>query len=186
MQGLGGISVAVNVSGRQFLHSEFVTTVEAALHASGLPASRLELEFTESLPMGSPEKSATLMRALKKTGVLLSFDDFGTGYSSLSYLKRLPIDEIKIDRSFVFDMADSEESLAIVQAIIAMAHRLRLTVVAEGVETRQRLAMLAEQGCDKIQGYYFSKPLNAMDCAALLRSEPRLVVEREVCNTAGG
>ena len=168
--GIIPVPVAVNLSSRQFMQSSLASRVEAILHSTGIAHGYLELELTESASMDNPEKSAEIMQKLKEMGVCLSIDDFGTGYSSLSYLKRLPIDKIKIDRSFVSDMNQSEEALAIVQAIIAMAHRLHLKVVAEGVETAQQLLTLTRNQCDEMQGFYFSKPLPADDCAMLLSS----------------
>jgi EAL domain-containing protein (putative c-di-GMP-specific phosphodiesterase class I) len=176
-EGLPAISVAVNLSSRQFLQNDILAMVRGALADTRLPAGYLELELTESVSMGAPEKSSALMRELKELGVSLSIDDFGTGYSSLSYLKRLPIDKVKIDRSFVMDMVQSEESLAIVQAIIAMAHRLKLKVVAEGVETEKQLAYLGLNLCDEIQGYFFSRPLLADACRQLLIDGKQLAIQ---------
>jgi EAL domain-containing protein (putative c-di-GMP-specific phosphodiesterase class I) len=116
-----------------------------------------------------PERSADLMGRLRGLGCTLSIDDFGTGYSSLSYLKQLPVDKLKIDRSFVQDMHESAESMAMVKAIIAMAHSLHLEVIAEGVELAAQLDGLRAAGCDQIQGFYYSKPLSADDCADYLR-----------------
>jgi EAL domain-containing protein (putative c-di-GMP-specific phosphodiesterase class I) len=116
-----------------------------------------------------PERSADLMARLRGLGCTLSIDDFGTGYSSLSYLKQLPVDKLKIDRSFVQDMHESAESMAMVKAIIAMAHSLRLEVIAEGVELAAQLDGLRAAGCDQIQGFYYSVPLSADDCAGYLR-----------------
>lgn len=176
-EGLPPISVAVNLSSRQFLQNDVLGMVHRAIADTGLSPAFLELELTESVSMGAPEKSSGLMRELKDLGVSLSIDDFGTGYSSLSYLKRLPIDKVKIDRSFVIDMVQSEESLAIVQAIIAMAHRLKLKVVAEGVETEKQLAYLGLNLCDEIQGYFFSRPLVADACRQLLVDGKQLAIQ---------
>ena len=136
---------------------------------AGLPRGVLELELTESISIDDPARSAELMGQLRDLGVTLSIDDFGTGYSSLSYLKRLPVDKLKIDRSFVLDLHQSADSLAMVRAIIAMAHSLRLEVIAEGVEHAPQLEALRAAGCDHIQGYIFSRPLPAQECAAYLR-----------------
>ncbi|MEX5746098.1 putative bifunctional diguanylate cyclase/phosphodiesterase [Massilia sp. X63] len=176
-EGLPLAPVAVNLSARQFLQSDVVAMVRAQLAQSGLAPALLELELTESVSMADPERSVVVMRALGELGVMLSIDDFGTGYSSFAYLRRLPLDKLKIDKSFVQDMAHSAESSAIVQAIVAMAHRLQLTVIAEGVETADQVAALRKAECDQIQGYYYSKPLAAEDCAAFIRryaAEPAL------------
>lgn len=168
-QGLPPAPIAVNLSARQFLQSDVVATVDELLEQSGLAPELLELELTESVSMADPERSLVVMRGLGELGVILSIDDFGTGYSSFGYLRRLPLDKLKIDKSFVQDMAHSAESSAIVQAIVAMAHRLQLAVIAEGVETAEQVAALRKAECDEIQGYYYSRPLAAEDCAAFIR-----------------
>jgi diguanylate cyclase (GGDEF)-like protein len=168
-EGVPDVTFAVNLSARQFLDTDIVATVDAAMRDARLPPGVLELELTESISIDDPARSAALMAGLRELGVTLSIDDFGTGYSSLSYLKRLPVDKLKIDRSFVLDMHQSAESLAMVRAIIAMAHSLRLEVIAEGVENIAQLDALRAAGCDHIQGYVFSKPLPAAECAAYLR-----------------
>jgi len=168
-EGVPDATFAVNLSARQFLGTDIVATVDTAMRDAELPRGVLELELTESISIDDPERSAALMGRLRELGVTLSIDDFGTGYSSLSYLKRLPVDKLKIDRSFVLDMHQSEESLAMVRAIIAMAHSLRLEVIAEGVENTAQLEALRAAQCDHIQGYVFSKPLLAAECAAYLR-----------------
>jgi diguanylate cyclase (GGDEF)-like protein len=167
--GLPAVQVAVNLSARQFLSTDVVHLLDTVLHDSGLPPDLLELELTESMSIDDPQRSADLMRQLHDLGVTLSIDDFGTGYSSLSYLKRLPVHKLKIDRSFILDMCQSEESLAMVKAIIAMAHTLHMKVIAEGVETADQIAALRDAGCDQIQGFYYSPPLTAAECAAYLR-----------------
>ncbi|MES2262376.1 MAG: EAL domain-containing protein [Pseudomonadota bacterium] len=172
--GLAAIPVAVNVSAKQFAQQDLEAVVRHALDRSGLPAKYLELELTESLSMADPEKSVPLMERMKEIGVELSIDDFGTGYSNMSYLKRFPIDRLKLDISFVRDITTDPGSQAISDAIITMAHSLRLEVVAEGVETEGQLALLAARGCDLIQGYYFSKPLPAPELMQLLRDGRRL------------
>jgi diguanylate cyclase (GGDEF)-like protein len=164
-------SVAVNLSSRQFQQADLVFQVTEALHQAGLPPGALDLEITESNAMQNAELSISTLNDLKKLGVRLSMDDFGTGYSSLNYLKRFPIDRIKIDQSFVRDVTRESDDAAIAAAIIAMAHSLQLTVVAEGVETTAQLEFLRAQRCDEMQGYLFSPPLPAEDFQRLLESE---------------
>jgi EAL domain-containing protein (putative c-di-GMP-specific phosphodiesterase class I) len=154
--GLPQMRVAVNLSVRQLLQKDFAASVEAVLADTGLPPSLLELEITESTLMENAEDTLGALHRLRELGVRLSIDDFGTGYSSLSYLKRFPVDIIKIDRSFVRDLPQDGDDAAIVSAIIALAHSLRLEVVAEGVETDAQLAFLASRSCDLIQGYHVS------------------------------
>ncbi|WP_051971405.1 bifunctional diguanylate cyclase/phosphodiesterase [Massilia sp. 9096] len=168
-QGMPRVPVAVNLSARQFLHTDIVATVEGVMRETQLPPGLLELELTESMSIDDPARSAALLGRLRALGVTLSIDDFGTGYSSLSYLKRLPVHKLKIDISFVQDICQSSESLAMVNAIIAMAHSLRLGVIAEGVEHREQMESLRASGCDQIQGFYFSRPLDAEACAAYVR-----------------
>lgn len=176
--GVPVVPVAVNVSGQQFYHSDIVAAAGRALASFGPGHGLLEMELTETVSMSNPELSGRRMASLREMGVAVSIDDFGTGYSSLSYLKKLPIDKIKIDRSFVADITQSEESLAIDQAVIAMAHRLNLRVVAEGVETEKQVAFLSINRCDEMQGYHFSRPLPAGACAELLLRGDRLKVHR--------
>jgi diguanylate cyclase (GGDEF)-like protein len=168
--GLPVVPVAVNLSARQFLQSDVIASVRALLAASSVPPGLLELELTESVSMADPERSVVVMRGLGELGVTLSIDDFGTGYSSFGYLKRLPLDKLKIDKSFVQDMGHSAESLAIVQAIVAMAHRLQLAVIAEGGETADQVAALRKAECDQLQGYYYSRPLPVEACADFIRA----------------
>ncbi|MEO1766273.1 putative bifunctional diguanylate cyclase/phosphodiesterase [Thiobacter aerophilum] len=153
--------VVVNLSARQFAHRNLVSVVRRALDEADCAPEQLGLEITESLLMANPLEAIRVLTVLSDMGIQISVDDFGTGYSSLSYLKRFPIHKIKIDRSFVRDLATDPEDAAIVTAIIAMAHSLDCSVVAEGVETEQQLAFLRERGCDEYQGYYFSRPLPA-------------------------
>lgn len=151
--------VVVNLSARQFAQRNLVSVVRRALDEAELAPEHLGLEITESLLMANPVEAIRVLTLLSDMGIQISVDDFGTGYSSLSYLKRFPIHKIKIDRSFVRDLATDPEDAAIVTAIIAMAHSLDCSVVAEGVETEEQLAFLRERGCDEYQGYYFSRPL---------------------------
>jgi diguanylate cyclase (GGDEF)-like protein/PAS domain S-box-containing protein len=168
IQGLRSILVSVNVSPRQFREGDMLQTVAEALEQSGLQARYLQLELTESMMMGDAEKYVVMLRDLKQLGVQLAVDDFGTGYSSLSYLKRFPIDHLKIDRSFVKDIASDPDDGAIVQTIIALGHKLGMRVVAEGVETEEQREYLQRNRCDEMQGYYFAKPLPASEFAAML------------------
>ncbi|KAF0191252.1 MAG: PAS/PAC and GAF sensor-containing diguanylate cyclase/phosphodiesterase [Gammaproteobacteria bacterium] len=166
--GLAPIPIAVNLSARQFRQKELAATVERALLATGLESRYLQLELTEGLLMENTGLTDRTLTTLKEMGVRLSVDDFGTGYSSLSYLKRFPLDTLKIDQSFVHDLATGPHDPALVNAIIALGHSLRLTVVAEGVETAEQLAFLSKRGCDEVQGYYFSYPLPTAEFTALL------------------
>ncbi|MDP3669249.1 MAG: EAL domain-containing protein [Telluria sp.] len=161
--GFGHLRVAVNLSGIQFAQPDIVQTIAQALDESGLDPSRLEIELTESVVMHNVEQAVTTLHALKALGIQLSVDDFGTGYSSLAYLKRFPINVLKIDQSFVRDIATNPDDATIVVSIISLAHNLRLQVIAEGVETREQLAYLRHHECDEIQGFYFSRPLAAND-----------------------
>jgi len=167
--GLPDVSVAVNMSARQLLREDVVDKVAAQVACAAIPARLLELELTESTVMGSAENFIAKLHALKSLGVMLSIDDFGTGYSSLSYLKRFALDGLKIDKSFIRDIASDPEDAAIARSVIALGHSLNLKVIAEGVETEQQLAFLREHACDQMQGYYFSKALAADGFADLLR-----------------
>jgi EAL domain-containing protein (putative c-di-GMP-specific phosphodiesterase class I) len=166
------ISVAVNLSARQFRHSDLAAVVQQALAASGLEARWLELEITESVVMQDAAQAVVTLRDLKAMGLTVAVDDFGTGYSSLSYLKRFPIDALKIDRSFVRDIATNADDAAIARAIVTMAESLKLEVVAEGVETDEQLRFLRSHGCGLAQGFLFSKPVPAEEFVGLLATEP--------------
>ncbi len=154
------VPVAVNLSARQFQQSNLLGLIDHTLDETGLDPNYLELELTESMLM-DVDKTTFLLKKLKDRGIRISIDDFGTGYSSLNYLKRFPIDTLKIDQSFVQDIVVDQDDAAITEAIIAMGHGLRLEVVAEGVETKEQLSILQEHQCDKVQGYYFSRPVTA-------------------------
>jgi diguanylate cyclase (GGDEF)-like protein len=166
--GLPKICMAVNLSSQQFRHKEIVQTVAKILKDTKLKPQYLELELTESSIMGNTELYLRAMADLKGLGIDLAIDDFGTGYSSLSYLKKFPVSKLKIDKSFIRDLTTDSNDGAIVMAIIAMAQKLKLTVLAEGAETPEQLAFLKEQQCDYAQGYYFSKPVAASECEKLL------------------
>jgi len=166
------LTLAVNVSSYQFQYQDIQKLVETVLTQTRYPAHRLELEITESALMQREEASVGLLHAFRAIGVRLAIDDFGTGYSSLSYLKRFPLDVLKIDKSFIDEVTFNKDDVAIVKAIIAMAKALNFSVLAEGVESADQLALLHEMGCDLYQGYYKSKPIRAEDFSILL-SKPR-------------
>ncbi|KXB29863.1 diguanylate cyclase [Dechloromonas denitrificans] len=170
--GLPPLIMAVNVAPVQFRQAGFVEVVAGALAASGLEASRLELEVTERTVMHDADINLGTLSALHRMGVELSLDDFGTGYSSLAYLKRFPVGKLKIDRSFINDLETDADDQAIASTIVSMGRNLRLTVLAEGVETIEQLALLRKMGCDMAQGYHFSRPLPAEQIADLLRQQP--------------
>jgi EAL domain-containing protein (putative c-di-GMP-specific phosphodiesterase class I) len=159
--------VAVNISTYQF-RGEVVSLVERVLRQTGLPASQLELEITESTLMEFTEETRDSLNQLKALGVNVSIDDFGTGYSSLSYLSTFPIDCLKIDKSFIMDVCENENNAVIAKTIIGLAHNLNMKVVAEGVEDEGALDFLAENRCDLCQGFFFSKPLPEGEFISLL------------------
>jgi EAL domain-containing protein (putative c-di-GMP-specific phosphodiesterase class I) len=166
--GLPRVRIAINISAVELRAKDFVAGVHAILTETGLEPRYLELELTETFLMQDSKSTAAVLHALKNVGVTLALDDFGTGYSSLSYLKRFPIDTLKIDRSFVRDLTTDADDASIVSAVISMGKSLHMRVVAEGVETREQLAFLQEQGCPEGQGYYFSKPVVAGELTQLL------------------
>ncbi|MCK9684814.1 EAL domain-containing protein [Scleromatobacter humisilvae] len=163
-----GLRVAVNISARQLQRAGLDTAVRRALSLSGLPAPCLELEITESSVMLDPLHAQSVLQSLRELGVLLSIDDFGTGYSSLAYLKRLPLDRLKIDRSFIGGIPTDSDDAAIVETIIVMTHKLGLRVIAEGVETLEQRLQLVNQGCDEMQGFLLAHPVPAEELPPLL------------------
>jgi diguanylate cyclase (GGDEF)-like protein/PAS domain S-box-containing protein len=163
-----GLKMAVNISGKQLRHPDFLDITEQIILETGVEPGFLEFEFTESVIMEKADRIMSTLAALKKLGIQLSIDDFGTGYSSLSYLKNFPIDRIKIDRSFVMDIDCNKDDATIIEAIISLAHSLKLKVVAEGVETGEQLQFLAACGCDEVQGFYLAKPIGASELAQSL------------------
>jgi diguanylate cyclase (GGDEF)-like protein len=175
--GLPRVPIAVNLSAKQFV-PDIPDTVAAILDETGLDARYLELELTESLSMDDPESTIQILRTLKRMGLILSIDDFGTGYSNLNYLKRFPIDKLKLDQSFVRELISDPDDLAISRAVIAMAHTLRLRVIAEGVETEGQRSVLTRNKCDEMQGYLFSRPVDAVTAAQYLK-------ERRTLSTPG-
>jgi len=166
--GLPPCVVSVNVSPRQFRHDDLVMTIARVLKSSGLEPRYLEIELTESTVMHDGERMIETLHAIKNLGVNIAVDDFGTGYSSLSYLKRFPVDRLKVDRSFVQDIAADADDAAIVRTIIALGHNLGLKVVAEGVETEEQIEFLRANDCDELQGYYFSEPVSAWRMTKLM------------------
>jgi diguanylate cyclase (GGDEF)-like protein len=169
-EGLAKLPVAVNLSPLQFRQRNLEEVIRQALAESGLAPEYLEIEITESLLMSAEEQTIALLYQLKNLGLSVAIDDFGTGYSSLSYLKLFPIDKLKIDRSFVREVSSDPNDAAIISAIIAMAHRLRLRVLAEGVETVDQRNFLIHEGCTEAQGYHYSRPLPADGMENLLRA----------------
>ncbi|WP_439850137.1 sensor domain-containing phosphodiesterase [Pseudomonas syringae] len=171
--GFGHLQVAINVSPKQFSDPELVSSIASILKEEALDPSLLELELTEGLLLEATEDTRQQLDSLKKLGLSLAMDDFGTGYSSFSYLKKFPIDVIKIDRSFIRDIPDDEDDMEITSAVIAMAHNLKLKVVAEGIETAAQLAFLRRHRCDVGQGYLFDKPIPGEELIEKLQRYPR-------------
>jgi PAS domain S-box-containing protein/diguanylate cyclase (GGDEF)-like protein len=168
-QGVKAPMVSINLSAAQFSAPALIGDVEAIMSEFRVEAYELELELTESASMRDPELSISIMERLREMGIKIAIDDFGTGYSNLSYLKRFPVDRLKLDQAFVRDITTDPDDLAISRAIIAMAHQLRLEVVAEGVETSEQLALLSSAGCHTVQGYLFSRPVEAEICVGLMQ-----------------
>jgi EAL domain-containing protein (putative c-di-GMP-specific phosphodiesterase class I) len=162
------ISVAVNLSTAQFRHRNLVAQIRSALEKSGLPAKRLNLEVTESLLLTDAETTLRMLHELRASGIGISLDDFGTGFSSLSYLRSFPFDKIKIDKSFIHDIVNSDGSRAIVKAVIDLGRSLGISTTAEGVETEAQLELVLRQGCNEIQGFLFSTPLPAAAVSRML------------------
>jgi len=170
-EGIKTGKLSVNVSAKKLEKANFVNELKQIIEDEHFNPNDLELEILESQIMNNPKRSANMLRELKELGISISIDDFGTGYSSLSYLKDLPIDRIKIDRSFVIDLPHNKDSVSIVKTIISLANNLGLDMIAEGVETKEQLDFLLSQGCMNIQGYYFSKPLSAVVCRDYLSAK---------------
>jgi EAL domain-containing protein (putative c-di-GMP-specific phosphodiesterase class I) len=162
------LSVAVNLSASQFHEPQLVTELASILKSTGVPPASLELEITESMVMRDPERAQEVMKSLRRMGVRISIDDFGTGHSSLGYLKRFPVDCLKVDRSFVRDLPHNNDDVAITRAVIAMAHSLRMSVVAEGVEHQEQFDLLRAEGCDEFQGFYCARPMEEEDLLAFV------------------
>ncbi|MFJ2693838.1 putative bifunctional diguanylate cyclase/phosphodiesterase [Pseudomonas sp. NPDC087336] len=171
--GLGNLQVAINLSPKQFSDPDLVASIANILKEEALPSRLLELELTEGLLLEATEDTHQQLDQLKRLGLTLAMDDFGTGYSSLSYLKKFPIDIIKIDRSFIHEIPDNQDDMEITSAVIAMAHNLKLKVVAEGIETAEQLAFLRRHRCDVGQGYLFDQPIPGLDLIDKLKRYPR-------------
>jgi EAL domain-containing protein (putative c-di-GMP-specific phosphodiesterase class I) len=165
------VKVAVNLSPVQFKSRNLVQAVLTALAYSRLPATRLELEITESVLLGETEANLAVLHQLRGLGVHISMDDFGTGYSSLSYLRSFPFDKIKIDQSFVREIAERPDCMAIIRAVVGLGTSLGIATTAEGVETPEQLERLRAEGCTEVQGYLFSPPRRASDIAKLLTDQ---------------
>ena len=162
------ISMAVNISARQFTDDNFLSTIKQIINSSGIDQRFLTLELTESLLLGNIDDKIKLLKSLKEMGLKLSLDDFGTGYSSLSYLRKLPLDELKIDRSFIIELSKNTDSRAIVSAIVFLAKSLKLSTVAEGIEKKEELEILRKLGCHQYQGFFFSRPVPSNEIVELL------------------
>jgi diguanylate cyclase (GGDEF)-like protein/PAS domain S-box-containing protein len=171
------LQVAVNLSPAQFMHGDLVGRVHSILLETGLAPGRLELEITEGVLIEDFDRGLALLRRLKALGVRISMDDFGSGYSSLSYLQAFPFDKIKIDRAFVINLGRNPQSAAIVRAVIGLGHGLEMSIVAEGVETQEQLAFLADEGCDAVQGYFIGKPAPIGQFSALVGRSPGNSIE---------
>ena len=177
-QGLPAISMAVNLSPRRFQDEHLLRDLDDILRDSGLDPSLLQLEITESMMMQNVDRAIQSLDAIQARGVRLAMDYFGTDYSSMSLMKQFPINTIKIDRSFVQDLGKNREDRAIATAIISLGRALGLTVVAEGVETRQQQKILTEELCDQLQGFLFSRPVPAEDIPRILSEPPHQLLKR--------
>jgi len=172
------LGVSVNLSARQFQHPDLTAQVQRALEETRLAPECLEIEITESSAIHSPETAAHTLRELKALGVRIALDDFGTGYSSLAYLKRFAIDTLKIDRSLTAEITRDPGDAAVASAVIALAHTLKLRVVAEGVETEDQLSFLAARRCDRAQGFLLGAPVPAEECSILIEAPVAVRVAR--------
>jgi EAL domain-containing protein (putative c-di-GMP-specific phosphodiesterase class I) len=165
------VTIAINISARQFMSRRLVATLLAIVRETGADPRRIELEITESMIMRNIEQSIDTLAQLRAAGMQVAVDDFGVGYSSLGQLKRLPATSMKIDRSFIMAVPGDPQSSSITEAIIAMAKRLKLRVIAEGVETRAQLEFLRANNCEAFQGYIFSQPVTALEATAMLKAQ---------------
>jgi len=170
--GYENLMISVNISSRQFSQPQLVSSILNILDSTGLNPHSLKLEITETSLMENPELAASILDQLDRAGVQLAMDDFGTGYSSLNYLRRFPVHTLKIDKSFVFRLGTQEEDLEIIRTIIALAHNLRMNVIAEGVENWSQLIQLRSLHCEFGQGYFFAKPLHPDFATSLVGEDP--------------
>jgi EAL domain-containing protein (putative c-di-GMP-specific phosphodiesterase class I) len=176
--GLPPLPISVNISARQLRQKNLANTVTDILDEVGLDSQYLQIEITESALVENSDATFTTLQALHESGVRIAIDDFGSGYSSLTYLKEFPLDILKLDNSFIKGISTSTDDAAIVEAIIGLGHSLRLKVVAEGVETEEQLSFLRDRGCDEMQGFIFSSPLDSEDCEKWLRREMSKIATR--------
>jgi len=184
-QGIGAVSAAINLSASFFQHADFEATIENALQETGIPPECLELELTEATIMSDPQQVLGSMAAMKALGLQLSIDDFGIGYSSLSYLKKLPVDKLKIDQSFIRNIASDTDNMAVVRAVMNIGRSMHLKVIAEGVETASQLSWLQAEGGEEAQGFYFSRPLPAKGMTALLKQGSNFLYNPRVAARTG-
>ncbi len=166
------VPVAINLSAYQLIQPDFLANITNTIREFQVPPEMIMLEITESVAMQHAAASLELMRSLKEIGIKLSIDDFGTGYSSLSYLRRFTVNQLKIDRSFILDLAQSEDARAVVGGIVKLAHALGIRVVAEGVENKAQYLYLKALECDEIQGYFFSRPIPAQNISVKMVRMP--------------
>jgi EAL domain-containing protein (putative c-di-GMP-specific phosphodiesterase class I) len=170
-----GLTMSINLSNRQFSQTDLVRQIQSVIEETGVKGDSIRLEITESMVMGDVDAAIDLMLRLKSLDLKLGIDDFGTGYSSLSYLHRFPMDTLKVDKSFVGRLEDSDEDRAIIHTILTLGQKLGMEVVAEGVETLEQINLLKAEGCDYGQGYYFAKPLPSEAAQELLSQHRSLI-----------
>ena len=184
-QRIGAVSAAINLSASFFQHADFEDTIENALLETGVPPECLELELTEATIMSDPRQVLGSMAAMKALGLQLSIDDFGIGYSSLSYLKKLPVDKLKIDQSFIRNIASDTDNMAVVRAVMNIGRSMDLRVIAEGVENASQLAWLQAEGGEEAQGFFFSRPLPAKSMTTLLKLGTNFLLQPRVVPRSG-
>jgi EAL domain-containing protein (putative c-di-GMP-specific phosphodiesterase class I) len=170
-QGFNPGKISLNLTVKQMQQVDFIDFLKDTLAETKLEAKFVELELVESQIMSNPEEAIKLLNQLNEIGIKIAIDDFGTGYSSLSYLKKLPIDKLKIDQSFIRELPEDEEDAAISKAVIALANSLNMKIIAEGVETEKQKEFLVENGCVNIQGYLYSKPISSTEVSEILKDK---------------